>query len=641
MYSAFFGLNVGAQGLFSAKTALNVTNHNIANIETQGYSRQYHVQKANRALMNGMTGMIGTGSGVIDIRQHRDFYLDEKYWKTSGNVGEYTVKEELMGQLELIFNEPTDDGLHSFHNNIFKELDSLSKNPSDRTCLKSFVNSIDTFSNYLNDMGNKLLSVQKDANYGITVLVDTINHHAKQIALLNHQITNIEVHGTTANDLRDERARLVDELSEVVNIDVREYADSNGKKFFKVTIDGQILVDGKEHNSLFTKPRALENNPEDGLQMLDIYLNNGKELYLDSEYLTGKLKGYIDIRDGNNEFNYRGNVVSGAGTTTLIMDGVNRTDINQTGELNVGGKVMSYHSASYDPATSQMTLEFGFTPAMNGVSITTQDIYGHDFNGVVNFVSPSTITIANPTDQSLRPTGNLNIGGTQVTYTSYSKDPITHEITLEVEVPASATGNTAYQGDNMAYKGVPYYIQQMNEYVRTFAKAFNDINMSGRGGVGEPLFVYDGYTGTPPLSDKLSYDAINIHNLRINEAVLNDITLVENTSNPQDPDSDNELILDMIALRHDKTLFNKGESENYLESVIGEIGINSKNSSELLNGQDNILRMIDNKRLSISGVEINEEAMSLVKYQQAYNLAAKIISTMDEIYDVTINRMGL
>ncbi len=642
MYSAFFGLNIGQQGLYTARTGLNVTNHNISNIETEGYSRQYHVQRAIEPMRNGVRGMIGTGSEVVDIRRHRDAYLDNKYWGMAGGLGEYEVKTNLMDQLQVVLNEPSNNGLSNFYNDIFKSLETLSKNPNDKTSITSFVNNLNSFSKYINDMGSKLLDVQRDANYGVTNVVNDINHHAQQISLINHQISTIEVHGNTANDLRDERNRLIDSLSKIINVDAIKYNDQNGKEHFRVSIDGQLLVDDSAANYLETRPRKVSNNPEDNPDMLDIFWKSGNELYIDTDNLTGSLKGYIDIRDGNNNANFKGRVFSGEGTNILEVENMNRTDIKQKGELNINGKLIHYNSVDYDDVSGRMRFNVGFDSAMLGENAVLKDIHNKEFSGEILSANDTTITIRNIGDKTLTDGGTIMIDGNYYTYTSYSKSstPPDHIITLNTTVPSSANGVRVRQGDTMEYKGVPHYIERMNEFVRTMAKTFNDINKQGRGGTGKPLFVYDGYAGAA-LDTERDYEKMDCHNIMINPEVINDISLVEHSKLASNPDSDNSLTLEFIAIRHDKNIFEKGEPENYIESLIGEVGIDAKDCDQVYKGQENLLHLVNNRRLSVSGVEINEEVMNLMKYQQAYSVAAKIVSTMDEIYDITINRMGM
>jgi flagellar hook-associated protein 1 FlgK len=570
MGSAFFGIGVGTQGLYTAKTALDIANHNIANAETVGYSRQYGVQSATRPLPNGMKGMIGTGSEITNVLQHRDSYLDNKYWSMINKLGEYQVKDEILSQMEILFNEPSETGYSTFFNNIFESLQTLSKNPGDITVRNAYVTSLESFATYMNDVSKQLTTLQKETNFGIKTNVDQINFFAQQLASLNHQIGNMELSGKSANDLRDERNRILDNLSKIVNVDTKEITDANGKKTFSVSINGQSLVFDTTASYLEVKPRTYLNNPEDQVDMYDIYWKSGKELYLNNDNLSGELKGYIDLRDGNNGQNFKGAILSGEGTNTLVIDNPSRTDIPTAGEMNIGGTLITYSSATYDPVLNQMT-----------------------FN-------------------------------------------------LDALAPTGVDGTTTFIGDNQPFKGIPYYTGELNHFVRTIAREFNAINESGNGGTGTQLFTYKGYTGTPPLdvNDPTSYEKMNIYNFTVNQAVIKDLSLVETSATVDYGESANDLILKLIEKRHDSNMFAKGKPDNFMQSLLGTLGIDAKQVISFKKGQENLMLLVTNQRLSVSGVDLNEETLNMLKFQQAYNVAAKIISVMDEIYNVTINQMG-
>ena len=88
-------------------------------------------------------------------------------------------------------------------------------------------------------------------------------------------------------------------------------------------------------------------------------------------------------------------------------------------------------------------------------------------------------------------------------------------------------------------------------------------------------------------------------------------------------------------------MFKQGDPAAFLETLVGEIGVDTKAALNFAESQQNIVNSVTNQRLSVAGVDIDEEAMSLAKYQEAYSLSAKIISVMNEIYDKLINEMGL
>ena len=574
MRSAFFGLNIAQQGLYTSRTMLDITNHNISNSETEGYTRQYGVQKATRPLPNAQRGMVGTGTTIEQISQHRNEYLDYKYWNMNKDYGTYDVKATMLKQMELIFNEPSDVGFTSYFDNMFETLQSLSKNPSDEANRANFLAAAESFSQYITDLGEQLAETQNDANFGVRNSVNQINSFAEQIATLNQQIRNLELNGNRANDLRDQRMLLVDNLSKVVGIDYQVTTDQFDMETINITINGQQLVSGNTFNTLEISTRPNLDNPEDNPDIYDIKWNSGKNLYTNS--LTGELKGYIDIRDGNNGNNFKGTINSvDTGTNEITLDGINRFDLPESGEISIDGSRFEYDSYTYDVSTGEITFQ------------------------------------------------------------------------LNASTPASAglNGSSVEIGTTNTFKGVPYYMQQLNKFVRTFASEMNALQQSGNNDTGKPLFVYDGYdetTSTLLDSQNMStYTSMTIDNFRVNPLMLDNVSLLSAKANAGDGESANDIILAMIDKRQDTQMFAKGVPDNYMQSLISELAIDVSQMSSFRDGQEKLTKMITNQRLSISDVDLEEEAVNLLKYQQAYSVSAMIISVFDEIYNVTINQMGV
>lgn len=570
MRSSFFGLNVAQQGLYTARTALDITNHNISNAETEGYSRQYGVVQASRPLANSGRGMVGTGAEITNIEQYRDEYLDYKFWNVNKDLGTYEVKNEALSQMELIFNEPTDVGFTAYFDDVFESLQGLSKNPSDEASRMDFLNTLGSFTEYLTDISSQMSDIQDEANFGVKSSVDQINFLATQLALVNQQIGNLELTGNTANDLRDERMNLIDDLSKIVNVDVDFDKDVNGVENLNITINGQLLVDGPTANFLEVVPREFPQNPEDNVDMYDVYWESGKKLYINNPNLAGELKGYIDVRDGNNNNNFDGTISAGAGSGTITVSGVNRHDIPTSGRLFTEGNYIEYTSYTYNEATNEMT---------------------------------------------------------------FNLDPST---------PCPAGVTTISMGDANSFKGVPYYMQQLNEFARVIAREFNAVHESGDSDSGDSLIVYEGYTGTPALdtTNPSSYDLLTVRDIMVNQAIVEDVSLLKTKFNLTDGESANDLVLSLIDLRHDGEMFSTGVPDNFIQAMISEMGIDSRQMESFETGQIQLSKLVINQRLSVSDVDLDEEATNLIKFQQAYNMSAKVISVMDEIYNTTINNMG-
>jgi len=377
-------------------------------------------------------------------------------------------------------------------------------------------------------------------------VVSRVNSLGTQIASLNERIAKYEIDGSRANDLRDQRAVLIDELSQYANIDVEErefnedYAagkypnpEDRGKSDTRLSIriNGFEFVNNWDVNTLNVVPRTTERNPMDATGLYDIVFSNGVEFDMYSPTLKGELKGLIDVRDGNN----------------------------------------------------------GNSPA----------------------------------------------------------------------------GQPVHQ-----YKGIPYYLEELNTLVRTFAKAINegtDINgnkipgMTGHyDGYGKDsdtksgiwLFTYT--TGQPsveigkdgtttPVPGTNNYSGMNCFNFQVNSDIMEKVELLA-CSDVKDSDggeSNNKVILGFAALGNYQSLFKEGKLGDYVNAIASKLGVDAKQSTNFQKNYTDVTKTIDNQRLQVSGVSMNEEILNLVQYQQQFTAASKLMGIINDIYDTMINKMGV
>ena len=165
MASSFFGLDIAKSGLYIYQAALNTTAHNIANADTEGYSRQSVVQKASIPISVSSTyGMQGTGVDIIDVIQTRSSYYDTKYWDNNKLVGEYGTKEYYMSEIEGYFNEINTEGFTNAFDDFFESLEEMAKNPSSESTRVAAANYAQNFAQYMNYMATCMDSVQSEAN---------------------------------------------------------------------------------------------------------------------------------------------------------------------------------------------------------------------------------------------------------------------------------------------------------------------------------------------------------------------------------------------------------------------------------------------------------------------------------------------
>lgn len=640
MPSQFFGLNIAYTGLLASNAAMNTTSNNIANVQTEGYSRQQVTQQASDALRVFQTyGCAGAGVETLAIERVRDEFYDGRFWDNNALLGEYDMKQYYMQQLETYF---ADDGKSTGFKTIFDQLmvtgmQALLKDPNSATAKSQFVGYAGALTEYFNGMAGNLEKVQKDINQEIKLKVDEINSIAGEIATLNKQITTIELTGTKANELRDRRTLLVDELSKIVDVDVKEtpIIDANnenretGANRYMVKIaGGQMLVDGSDYNGLECVARTsyekVNQTDIDGLY--EVYWADGQKFNLYNASMGGDLAGLIQTRDGNNGENFTGQVTAIGTTTTAdgkthdtvtvkvtkaYLQDLNKCNLSdQGGILDLGNQEFYYDSWEY-------TCEY-------------------DANGVATYTYTFTLS-----DSEKNPRSITN----------------------------DRVGKKAEIGTDLSYQGIPYYMNQMNEWIRTFSQKFNDILTSGYSGNGDPgvkMFTGNKATGgeqfllddaakrydkqekkagskvTVKVNDD-SYYRLTAKNFDILEAIEQDPSLMANRKDAADGVEQNDLLNDLKNLATDKTKmsFRGCNASEFLQCILSDVALNASRANTFYASFKDISATIDNQRISISGVDEDEEAVNLVKYKNGYNLASKMIQTLTEIYDRLILETGV
>ena len=304
MRSTFYVFEIARKGLYVNQANLEVTAHNIANANTKGYSRQQVIQKSIEpltgwGLITSYGGYaVGGGVDIQQVRQIRDAYLDMQYRKESTAFGE-GGQEDMLAYIETIFNEPSDSGISTVLNEFFNSLQALSLNPEDPTTRAAVQQKALALTENIRNVYMKLEDLQREANQAIIARVEEINSYAREIAALNEQIFKFENVGRPANDLRDRRNLIVDNLSRIIKVSVHE--DTSGR--FRVDIAGQTLVNHTNLYELDVIPRSgsvnasryPRNNHVDVDDLVEVvWKNTGEKVNITG----GTLKGFIDMRDG-------------------------------------------------------------------------------------------------------------------------------------------------------------------------------------------------------------------------------------------------------------------------------------------------------------------------------------------------------
>lgn len=708
MPSQFFGLNIAYTGLLASNAALNTTSNNIANVQTEGFSRQQVTTQAANALRVFQTyGCAGAGVETLAIERVRNEFYDFRYWNNNQKVGEYEQKIYYMQQLEHYFD---DNGQNAGFKTVFDQfmvtgLQELMKNPGNLSFKEQFVGCADALTEYFNNVAGNLEKLQKDVNEEIKVKVDEINTIASEIATLNKQINTIELKGVNANELRDRRTLLVDQLSQIVDVEIKEtqVADLNnpdrktgGSRFIVKIAGGQVLVDNFAYNGLKCVSRTDDEkvNQTDVDGLYDVVWDDGNDskFNLYGGAMGGALKGLVDLRDGNNGESFSGQITAADpanNTVTVKVDKHYLKDLNKCNLSDTGGIVkLGNKEYYYDSWT-----------------------YSVSYNAAGEAEYSYTFQLSDDT--------------------SLNKDPVN----------AAVVGSTASVGKSVSYQGIPYYMAQMNEWIRTFSQKFNDILTSGYAGdqKGIALFTanmmtenkqyffedysdetekeyiarveealkaqgldpnkpadkdkvlavceaalqdyryateskeaYDNrvkkltafsnqYTALGITADEIasaaqlkvtvgkddtnsqSYYLMTAKYFDVSKTVENDPGLLATKKKEGDGEEQNDLLEDIKKLATDKgsMSFRGCSASEFLQCILSDVALNASRAETFYSSYVDIATNIDTQRISISGVDEDEEAVNLVKYQNGYNLASKMIQTLTEVYDRLILQTGV
>lgn len=220
MSGLFGSLNNATQSLGVQQSALQTTGHNIANSNTQGYSRQRVSMVASNPYTLGGVGQLGTGVRIASIERIVDPYVNKQLQSGNSTLETYKQKADVLGQLESIYNEPSDTGLNNSLNEFYASWTQLGSNPETLTSKTMVAQTSKTFTDTLHHMSNQMDSLKEGTNKDIEKNVLDFNTKLEQLNTLNKQIFNVAIKNQTPNDLLDQQDRLVSELSGIAGVEV-------------------------------------------------------------------------------------------------------------------------------------------------------------------------------------------------------------------------------------------------------------------------------------------------------------------------------------------------------------------------------------------------------------------------------------
>ncbi len=534
-------MSVALSGLKAAQAGLSVTGHNVSNSSVTGYTRQQAIQQdfSYRTLGSSPVGSLknqaGLGTQVGVIRQLRNKFYDANYREenSGGNfyARKYTAGEEInniIGELQSDYR--AQDAI----NGVWGAVNELIKDPGAIETRSLFIQTSVTFLNKMKDINKNLFEYQLNLNQQVKEEVNKINTTVEQIARLNEQIQEIECDGRRANDLRDARNLLLDELSGYLDIEVKESP-----------IPGSYA------------------------SRMDI-LVNGQEL------LVNNIPNKIGLKYANGEYPFYEPVFTQS--TEILPANSNATKLFP----NLANEDLSSHSSSTKGSLKGLLISRG--------------------NTVGNYTM---------IDNAPQEVGNFLIPEVQAKI-----DKLVHEIVTllnETAIGKDLNGNT----------GVPIFVR----------KGTNDSN-----GVMDPN--NPGNYLTPENANDYK-TLFTLENIEINPELLENDGY-NKLGFSASGDIGDTSILEQISKKWKEATNNlDGASiDGYYKQIITDFAVEIQDARQRLNSKIGTIDLAENQRYALSAVSLDEELSNMLKFQHAYNSAAKVINVIDSMLDKVINGTG-
>ncbi len=532
MGSGIFG--VALSGLSAAQMGIATTEHNIANVNTEGYRRQQVSFSALTPQYTG-SGYLGTGVGVDTVRSLYSQFLDGEVLLNQAQLSRYQTYAAYASQVDSLLGSDS-SSLNTSLESFFAAVSEVANDPTSNAARQVLLSSGSTLTGLVNTLDNQLRGYIEASNKDIDALVDQVNIYSGQIAQLNSDISKAEAGtGQPANDLRDQRDTLVSQLNELINVSLVEQSDGTTNLYIG---SGQALVVGASAYSMSTVA-----DPDDSSLLLPALDVGGTTLILDSNLVNGgQMGGILAVRE---------EVIQPA------LDDLNRISLSIALEFN------AIHSAGLDYNLNAGT-DFFTNPL------------------VADAGNTGTLTLALGDDLDLQNSDyTLTYDGTDYTLTR-ATDGATFTGTL-----AAVTAN---EGFTLTVGTAPAagdsWTLNLGDYSRDMATLITDPN----------LVAAAGATADGP--------------------------------------GDNSNALALLALQT-SAILNNGTvtfAEAYSQTVSRTASLAA--SADLnVTTYTSLTDLAVSAQQNVSGVNLDEEAVNLIRFQQAYQAAARAMQVASSLFD--------
>lgn len=540
MYKMISGIN-------TSQTGLKVTGHNIANVNTTGYSRQQALQNDSKYVKSGTAGSLGLGVSITEIRQIRDNFADVRFRQENSILSYYNVQKGATDEIETILDEPNGECMSSLMDSFWRDINRMSNNPAGLEERLSFIQSSSTMIKKANQIMESLVDYQNNLNNQVIEAVDSINTLIDSVNSINESIAKSELNGDNANDLRDQRNNLLDSLSQYINIDCSE--DKYGRVSIK--IEGRDVID----SGITTKLSVSQTTPGSPY-VKPIWGDTGHDLF--------KLTTQVNLSFDNARGSLKSMLVARGEEPANYLTSWDNIALNKNISVSEEGN-------SYTIPKLQKELST-FINEMTEVVNSSLDGYG---------TGNSSSLVGSPL---FVPTKSID-GSTLPTY------PMRDDFTSDADY------NTA---------------------MVTYKKDIEKHLVPGNIEVNQELIRDDGYTKLGTIVESGDYsDNSKINNLLSNWSTLRNWNVgVDSKTAPYEKNS---------------------SFTDFYTDLVSDIGVDGYEAAGKVSEHSTVVKNIDNKRLSMSGVSQDEELANMMMYQYAYNASARMITILDSMIESVIN----
>ncbi len=634
--NTFMGIEIGKRAIVTHQVALDVTGHNISNANTAGYSRQAanivtSIPWHSPVLIgNSRVGQLGTGSEVADIQRYRDSFIDKQIRNETRSAGYWQSVQEGLAQIEGVLNEPNEEGLRGVMDKFWQSWQDLSANPESEPARAVVKERAAGLAESFNHAYRQLKDLRDDVNNTIEVKTEEINAIANQIRDLNRQIMAISMVGKQPNDLLDKRDLLIDQLSGLADIQVyNEMAptDTGEEPLYNgmvnIMLGGRSLVQGGEVCQLAVEPDVQGMN-------LVIWADTRSKANING----GQLKGLLDIR-GKTSSDKENAVSEYKEILPNMINELNslaRTIIERTNDIHRNGYNLNNKSAFPEEInffSEDVPLNF------DGNWARFMQVDARINEDVKNIAAASNRTWNNGAPI------NFGDGSNALKIAQLKHDLNQNEIVWQTT--SELDGVLDFPSNNIS--------------------GYLTINYRDEQGVAQPpVSIYLAPPDTPYQDIQQLVSAIR-EQLKKEPTLLNNQITVDircdgsrlnfYSNNPRftgvDDGHGTPLVDPLLGgmsfsllTSNDPVLLVQGATtDDFWRKICGNIGVQSQEAQRMVKNQDQLLGELENKRQSLSGVSLDEEMTSMIKFQHAYNAASRFITTMDEQLNTIINGMGL